>query len=146
MPLSTIFQLYCHCGGQFYRWRKPEYQDKTTHLPQITDKLYHFDTQSEIPLSSNGVYGFAVAVQRLRLQQIHIRRQTTEESRTIRHCDKHKIITNAQHGFRKHRSGETQLVLTTQDPLQSEHTYIHRLFIVTSCGGGNSVKICYFLK
>ena len=33
MPLSTIFQ--------FYWWRKMEYLEKTTNLPQVTDKLYH---------------------------------------------------------------------------------------------------------
>ena len=38
-PLSTTFQLYR--GGQFFKWKKLEYSEKTADLSQVTGKLYH---------------------------------------------------------------------------------------------------------
>ena len=40
MVFNTTFNNIYH-GSQFYWWRKPEYQEKTTNMIQVTAKLYH---------------------------------------------------------------------------------------------------------
>jgi hypothetical protein len=51
-PLLTIFLSFRGC--QFYWWRKPEYPEKATDLPQVTGKLKNHELY-EIP--TNGSSG-----------------------------------------------------------------------------------------
>jgi hypothetical protein len=44
---NLIFQLYR--DGPFYWWRKPEYPEKTTDLPQVGDKLLSHNVVSNTP-------------------------------------------------------------------------------------------------
>jgi hypothetical protein len=39
--LNNISVNELYLDSQFYWWPKPEYPEKTTDQPQITDKLYH---------------------------------------------------------------------------------------------------------
>ena len=43
MVFNATFKQYFSyiVGGQFYWWRKPECPEKTTDVPQNTEKIYH---------------------------------------------------------------------------------------------------------
>ena len=70
MPLSTIFQLYR--GDQLYWRKKPEYQEKTTDLQQVTDKLYYM-MQYQVHLTMSWIH----VVFKKGSHTIHIKREGT---------------------------------------------------------------------
>ena len=51
--------------------------------------------------------------------------KVTEDREIIRHCDRHHILIDAQHGFLKHISCETHLAITLQQrPVRCHHNIL----------------------
>jgi len=46
---TYINNIQLYRGDQLHWWRKPEYPEKTTDIPRVTDKLYHVrDSNSQL--------------------------------------------------------------------------------------------------
>ncbi len=44
-----MFQLLIYHCVQFYWWGKPEYPEKTTDLPHVTDNILSYNVESSTP-------------------------------------------------------------------------------------------------
>ena len=96
--LTVLFQATLHCGEIPDDWKHA----KVTPIYKKGDRAL---AENYRPVSLTSI--LCKTAEHVITSQIH------------QHLDLHKALNNAQHGFRKYRSCETQLLLTTNDLNQS---------------------------
>ena len=96
--LTVLFQATLHCGEIPDDWKHA----KVTPIYKKGDRAL---AENYRPVSLTSI--LCKTAEHVITSQIH------------QHLDLHKALNNAQHGFRKYRSCETQLLLTTNDLHQS---------------------------